>query len=225
MKLKEYVNSIKDRINKKNIFVYVEKIKDEEYCLLTLYQEDKEQYNRIFLLPQKTNKEENTEIYVGFTSLFRFPIDEISSYWLEEYDFNPDGFIEMTKDKYEDWITDKMRKNVERWKIKHPEQFEQYKEEINRNGSKIYYQKHDNTYWILIGVASTDEDYYWVLVNRKGELIFYSCVGHIPFMDEEKDKSNYECKLLKEYLNENKKEIKNKLNNLKQIVIFDSIFR
>lgn len=225
MKLKEYALSIKDKLNKDNIFVYNEEINGEKYHLLDLFKANRKnnKYAQRLSKIRGREKTEDEEVYVYFTSMFTDPIEEISSYW-QEKDVNPDWFVEMTRDEWEDFITEEIRKNVEIWKNKYPDKFNSYKEDIKRDGCKIHYQKYNKTYWALVGVASSDEDYYWVLIDRTGKFLFSSCVGYVDFINEEDDVTGYEYKLLKEYLNENVDEIKDKLKNMKQMVIFYDIF-
>lgn len=207
MKIKEYINTIKNKLTKDNIFSYYEEFDSRKFRTLSIF------------LDEKSNKP-----YIWFDSLFVVDAEnELNEYW-KNLDFNPDNFIETTRDE---WLI-LLKKEIQDWindlKSKKPQEFERYREHLEKDGGKIIYEKYNNTYQAFIGVAASDEDFYWVCIDRKGKLTYHTCVGYLDFITEKDDKTGYEYKLLKEYIKKNKENIKEILKNTKYDIIFDTIF-
>lgn len=206
MKLIELVDLIKDKLNDKNIFTYYDDCDGEKYMILSIY------WNK--------SKTDEPEIYMN-----EFWNDVVSKMTrgFSKTDFVFENLVEYTREEWQSEKKKNIKKSWDNLVKKKPEELEYFKKHLDKDTGKIVYEERPNrSYKALVAASSSDEDYYWVLIDRYGKLSFHSACDYVDrdFIEREDDKSGYEYDLLKEYLKNNKKEIREKLDNMDDVLIY-----
>lgn len=196
MKLFEFIESIKDKMSK-----------DDIYCIVN------NKLNPIIIYAiYKHNK--TNQIMVYFNAVHSNTIDELSDHY-KMLDINMENIIIVKRNNWSNFLKKTIKNGFKDDKF-----VNELKSDITKNGGKIVYIK-DEPY-ILIGVSSTDEDYYYILVKADDEyknamLRFSSCCCKLTFKDNDylTIKENNLCL----FVNENKAKIIDQLNSLTNDVI------
>lgn len=196
MKLIDFIDAIKNTM-----------FKDDIYCIVN------NKLKPIIIYAIYKHNETN-QIMLYFNDIHSQPIDELSDYY-KMLDINMENIIIVKRDNWSNFLKKSIKNS-----IKNDKMIKNLKSDITKNGGKIVYIK-DEPY-ILIGVSSTDEDYYYILVKTDDEyknamLRFSSCCCKLTFKDNDylTIKENNLCL----FVNENKSKIINQLNNLTSDVI------
>lgn len=202
----ELVDLIKDRLNDNNIFTYYDEYEGEKYMAFSIY----------------WNKGETDEPKIYMNEFWCDVVSKMTR-GFGKTDFVYENLVEYTREEWQSEKKKNIKKSWDNLVKKKPEELEYFKKHLDKDTGKIVYEERPNReYKALIAASSSDEDYYWVLIDRYGKLSFYSACGYVDdnFIEREDDKSGYEYDLLKTYLQQNKKEIKEKLDNMDDVLIY-----
>lgn len=201
MTLYDYIIQNEDKIRNTPALAYIATSPDDGYRFIefVLFQSSKD----------KKIKYQQNELYVCEFS------DEYNLFRITEVD--PENFVEMTLDEY----TAKKKADIKYFvdeKLKYEKSVpSQCIAMVKEDGGKFTYDC-GKTLKKFIGISATDEDYYYVLIDKDLKLTGSSCVGALKFVPES-EKTQELDKVIKE----NKDYILQKLENTNDYYFTDII--
>lgn len=201
MKLIDYYNNNKDNFTEEKVVCYFEN-KKKSKIRFAIYKDSKE--NKIYL-------------YYDYYKQFCLDCetDDIP-YYFKNIEVIPENFIITTT---ENWIKLK-KKSIKDNLDKESKTYQDLMKFFINNSGKLAYSKGKQEKGLFVGITSTDEDYYYLILNKKDDevnYLFSSCCGSLNFVDEnEYTKNDYD---LIDFLKQKKSDIIKHINEFNDDVL------